>query len=168
GNGSIEFDYDTSISGSNFTSTATINVTGLNDAPVANNDSGIVDGGLRSQYWVYNQGADGPNLETVAQVLTFTSNTPHDATFVSTGLNYSVGSGDLGTGNNLENWIGDDADTLDYPVQQSAGDAILRFTGGFHVGESGTFDFEIIHDDGFIVFIDGQAAFTADFIDRKS
>src|SRR5690606_29234229 len=32
----------------------------------------------------------------------------------------------------------------------------------------GTFDFEIRHDDGFIVFIDGIATFTADFITPPS
>src|SRR5690606_11881332 len=98
----------------------------------------------------------------------FTSETPHDAIFISSGLNYGEGGGNLGSGNNLTNWIGDDADTLDYPVQQDAGDAIIRFSGGFYVDESGTFDFEIRHDDGFIVFIDGIATFTADFITPPS
>ncbi|WP_049721304.1 retention module-containing protein [Gilvimarinus polysaccharolyticus] len=172
----IRIDYQVTINGVQYDSTATVNVAGLNDAPVANPDTGVLSGGFASEFWVYNQGVDGPNLSTIAQVVGFTGGNTPDATFISTGFDYSVDSSDsdysanLGSGSNLELWLSDNGDdsSIVRNTTESSGDAIVRFTGIFDVTSDGFYDFNIRHDDGFVVYIDGQEAFVADFITSPS
>ncbi|WP_339617460.1 cadherin-like domain-containing protein [uncultured Gilvimarinus sp.] len=172
----LQISYVTSVGGTSDSSIATLNISGVNDGPTAVTDSGLTSGGFASEFWVYNEGEDGPNLESVAQVIGFTgSNTP-DATFISTGLSYSVVSGDsdyranLGSNNHLEDWLADGGDegSVVRNTTESSGDAIVRFAGVFEVETAGQFTLDITHDDGFIVFIDGVETFTADFITSPS
>ncbi|WP_020210841.1 tandem-95 repeat protein, partial [Gilvimarinus chinensis] len=175
-NAELFIDYTVNTSGENFSSTATLNIAGVNDAPVAEPDSGLTRGGFASEFWVYNEGVDGPNLESVAQVIGFTGRESPDATFVSTGFNYSTRSGDsdyranLGTGSNLESWLADGGDEASVVrnTTESRGDAIVRFAGVFDVDTAGTYTLNITHDDGFVIFIDGVQTFTADFITSPS
>ncbi|UTF61348.1 Ig-like domain-containing protein [Gilvimarinus sp. DA14] len=169
-------DYTVNTFGENFSSTATLNIQGENDAPVAEPDTGLTQGGFASEFWVYNEGVDGPNLESVAQVIGFTGREAPDATFISTGFNYAVRQGDsdyrqnLGSGNNLESWLADgsDDDSVVRNTTESSGDAIVRFVGVFEVDTAGTYTLNITHDDGFVIFIDGEETFTADFITSPS
>ncbi|MBU2886276.1 tandem-95 repeat protein, partial [Gilvimarinus agarilyticus] len=174
----LQIGYTSSVGGVTDTSTATVNISGVNDGPVAVVDSGLTSGGFASEFWVYNQGVDGPNLASIAQVIGFSGSTDPDATFISTGFNYSVVRGDsnysqnqnLGTDDHLENWLADGGDdgSVIRNTSESSGDAIVRFAGAFEVESDGTYTLDIRHDDGFIVFIDGVETFTADFITAPS
>ncbi len=172
----LAFNYSVATSNGTFDSAATLNISGANDAPVAVTDTGLSSGGFASEFWVYNEGVDGPNLSTISQVIGFTGSNAPDAGFITTGFDYSVVRNDsdyranLGTGSNLESWLadnGDDSSVIRYTTQ-SSGDAIVRFAGVFDVAEDGIYDFNIRHDDGFVVFIDGQQTFVADFITAPS
>ena len=165
----LTFDYTVNIAGTTLNSTATINVTGVNDAPVAVDDSGFVEGAFSSQFWLYEESAGRPNLETIAQVFNYANNNAPDAIFTTTGLDYGVADGDLGGNGNLASWIGSDAASLEWQTpsgtqERTAQDSIVRFNGVFNVANSGDHTFTIQHDDGFIVLVDGEAVVLADFI----
>ena len=165
---SINIEYSVSVNGVALTETsnAQIDIAGVNDAPVAVNDTGVVEGGFASQFWLYHEGNGTPNLETIAQVFDYTNTHAADATFVSTGLHYGEGAGDLGGSGNLERWLGVDAQGDDFVRynNDTSTDSIVRFSGVFDVQTSGEYEFVVRHDDGFIVLIDGEAIALADYI----
>jgi VCBS repeat-containing protein len=167
----LSFDYTVGLGGTTDTSTATIEVTGVNDAPVAVDDRGIVRGGFSSEFWLYDEVVEGANLESIAQVFNYVDSHDVDATFVSTGLDYSLQGtavGGLGSDGRLETWLGADGLAANGFVNHSPGetgtDAIVRFSGMFDVQQDDTYRFTVTHDDGFIVLIDGEPAAVADFI----
>ncbi|MDX6848193.1 tandem-95 repeat protein [Gilvimarinus sp. SDUM040013] len=171
----INIDYTVAVNGTDLdeSSNAQIEISGVNDAPVAVDDSGLVEGAFSSQFWIYEEGAGNPNLETIAQVFNYANNNTPDAVFTTTELNYGEAGGDLGANGNLASWIGDDADSLVWQTasgtqERTAEDSIVRFNGVFNVTTSGVHTFNVTHDDGFIILVDGEAVMLADFITPPS
>ncbi|WP_052417262.1 retention module-containing protein [Cellvibrio mixtus] len=157
--GPASFTY--TISDGHSTATATTNVTvqKLNSPPVANDDSGAgsaVNHGLFSEYYSYRQGTDGPNLDNLAQVLSFISSHAATATFTTTRLDYNVGNvfnNGLGFGNNLQTFLGSDAASLTNDPASSS-DAIIRMRGFVELAP-GTYNFKVYSDDGYQIKVDG-------------
>jgi|GEM_PF-6348934 len=142
--------------GATATTTSTVMVDPINDAPVANDDFSVI--GLRGEYYGYVEGTDGANLSNIAQIRTFMSNNAPDALFTPTSLNYGLLSGNLGYGTNLQSFLGVDAASLSAdPV--STGDAILHMTGSITLN-AGSYNFRVTADDGYTILIDGVSVAT--------
>jgi VCBS repeat-containing protein len=144
------------------TSTATVNVTVIqtNTPPVANDDvaasPGAVNAGLSAEYFSYRENIDGPNLTSVEQIYSFINGRAADAAFVAKTFDYgtSVNFGDnLGTGTNLQGWLGSDVSSLSVDPATST-DAILRMRGFIDL-DAGSYNFKVLADDGYQIRIDG-------------
>ncbi|WP_220741592.1 Ig-like domain-containing protein, partial [Shewanella schlegeliana] len=138
-------------SGSNATSSVTVSVADNNLAPLATDDYFGV--GLNSHYYSYNDSTDGGNLSSVSQVRDFINSNEADATFFATTLNYAWGNGNLGTGNSLQQFLGDDAASLSNDPGNSS-DAILHMQGSVQL-DAGTYGLKVTADDGYSVLING-------------
>jgi hypothetical protein len=122
-----------------------------NHAPTANDDFKV--SGLRGEYYGYAEGVDGSNLSNLAQIRTFINNNAPDALFTPTSLNYELGTGNLGSGTNLQTFLGADAASLSTDPT-STSDAILHMTGSITL-DAGTYNFRVNADDGYTILIDG-------------
>ncbi|MFK3798211.1 retention module-containing protein [Pseudomonas sp. NPDC088444] len=145
-------------------SSVVINVTPVNDAPIAANDIGQpVTGSLQGNYYGYKQGSgagnDGPNLSSIKQALDFIATHKADATFNASTLNYGGSFGnDLGNAGNLATFLGTDKGSLVYTngtAQTTTTDAIVELAGKVKM-EAGNYSLKITADDGYIVLIDGK------------
>ncbi|MDH0748953.1 retention module-containing protein [Pseudomonas sp. GD03842] len=145
-------------------SSVVINVTPVNDAPIAANDIGQpVIGSLQGNYYGYKQGSgagnDGPNLSSIKQALDFIATHKADATFNASTLNYggSFGNG-LGNAGNLATFLGNDKGSLVYTngtAQTTTSDAIVELAGKVTMA-AGNYSLKITADDGYLVLIDGK------------
>jgi len=146
----------------------------VNEAPVAENDTTATIAGLSGEYWGYVEGGTATNLTTINQVTTYIDNTDAEIEFISTEINYHYGSGDLaddidenGVPSHLTNFLGGDAtsiETINGGSTQSATDAIIKMTGNLHLETAGDYTFNVRHDDGFQIKIDGTDVFNFDGI----
>ncbi len=139
-----------------------------NNAPVAVNDpsaGNTVNTGLRSEFYSYNEGPDGPNLTTLAQINAFITTHNPSATFVATTFDYGsdyLFNNDLGRGTNLQAFLGSDAASLSTDPGDSS-DAIIRMFGSVELN-AGTYNFRVRGDDGYQIKVDGVAVATVDQI----
>ncbi|ABZ78462.1 putative outer membrane adhesin like protein [Shewanella halifaxensis HAW-EB4] len=133
------------------TATVAIDLTNVNEPPLATDDYFGV--GLNSHYYSYNDSTDGGNLSSVSQVRDFINSNEADATFTATTLNYAKGGGNLGTGTSLQSFLGDDAASLSNDPGNSS-DAILHMQGSVQL-DAGTYGLKVTADDGYSVLIDG-------------
>ncbi|MFZ3184551.1 MAG: Ig-like domain-containing protein, partial [Pseudomonas sp.] len=128
----------------------------LNSTPIAVNDTYLL-GGLTGQYFSYREGTgsgfDGANLASLSQVETFISSHTAAANFTSSALNYGSTT-DLGTGTNLQSFLGlADSATLSADPGNSS-DAIIKLNGLVNLS-AGNYQFKVTADDGFSIRIDG-------------
>ncbi|NQD96090.1 cadherin-like domain-containing protein, partial [Pseudomonas sp. CrR25] len=124
----------------------------LNSTPIAIDD-GFQLSGLNGQYFGYNEGPDGGNLTNVSQVQSFIGSHTASATFTATTLDYGVNNNGLGTGSNLQTFLGSDAASLSTDPS-STSDAILKLDGLIGMS-AGTYQFRVTADDGYSIRIDG-------------
>ncbi|SDK52403.1 type I secretion C-terminal target domain (VC_A0849 subclass), partial [Pseudomonas delhiensis] len=138
----------------------TVNVTPVNDDPVAVNDHYLV-GGLQGNYWGYREGTDGNNLTSLSMITAFIAKTAPSATFTATALNYGNGvSTDLGGDKQLQKFLGSDAASLNTDPANTS-DAIVQLTGLVNLA-AGNYTFRVTADDGFSIRIDGVEVFKYD------
>ncbi|WP_421853586.1 retention module-containing protein [Marinomonas sp.] len=78
-----------------------------------------------------------------------------DATFTSKELSYNHGSGDLGKGNNLESFLGDDSGSLSSHPSTNSDGSVLRLSGYVALA-AGTYYIKVNADDGYEISIDGK------------
>ena len=169
-NGSLDISFTvTDNSGaSSAPANAHIVVTPVNDAPVAVDDpatGSTVNTGLLSQYYSYNEGPDGPNLTSLAQINAFIAAHNPTATFIATKFDYGTDNlfgNDLGYGANLQSFLGADAASLSTDPGNSS-DAIIRMFGSIQLA-AGTYNFKVRGDDGYQIKVDGVAVATVDNI----
>lgn len=115
--------------------------------------------GLSGSYYGYNDKGgdkDGDNLSSIDQVLDFINGNNPDATFIAKKLDYEHESNDLGNGETLQEFLGDDAPSLSTDPGNST-DAILHIEGQVELSE-GTYGFRVRADDGYLIKIDGVIA----------
>ncbi|WP_460046784.1 retention module-containing protein [Pseudomonas sp. S2_H01] len=148
--------------------TIKIDVTPVNDAPVARDDVGSpVVGTLQGNYYGYKEGTDGGNLGTIKQALDFIALHKADATFDAKTLNYggSAFSNNLGQSGNLGTFLGGDKASLTYTngssTQTTTSDAIVELAGKVSMA-AGTYSLKVTADDGYIVLIDGKQVLAVD------
>ncbi|MDO8344438.1 MAG: Ig-like domain-containing protein, partial [Cellvibrio sp.] len=157
--GPASFTYTITDGNSTSTATVSINVEKANTAPVANDDEAASTSagnvGLVSEYFGYQEPTDGANLSSIQQVYAFINGRAPDATFIAKTFDYSAAtfSNGLGTGTNLQTFLGSDAASLSAdPVTTT--DAIIRMRGFVDLG-AGTYNFKILADDGYQIRVDG-------------
>ncbi|RDL43127.1 hypothetical protein DN730_15580 [Marinomonas piezotolerans] len=131
----------------------TITVNAENSAPVATDDNIPTFAGLSGEYFGLNQQIS--NLETFKSLI---ADKEADATFIGADIDYQRGSGDVGEGTHLQDFLGDDASTLSNdPVTTSDGG--IRLSGYVYL-EAGTYNFKVYADDGYQISVDGNAVAT--------
>jgi Ca2+-binding RTX toxin-like protein len=167
-----QFDIPFTATDSNTVTSAPANahvvVTAVNDAPIANDDpvgNMTISVGLLSQYFGYNEGPDGGNLTSIAQINAFINGRTPDATFVATTFDYgsdAAFANNLGNGTNLQSFLGVDAASLSTDPGTTS-DAIIRMYGAVELA-AGTYNFQIRGDDGYQVKVDGQVVALVDYI----
>ncbi|WP_421682630.1 retention module-containing protein [Stutzerimonas urumqiensis] len=147
------FSYRVSDGTTSVVGTVALNVTPVNDAPVASDDLGAITG-LKGAYYAYRDGTDGPNLSNLAGATAFIASHQPSATFVATTLNYGNGvTTNLGAEGQLQRFLGTDAASLNIDPANSS-DAIIQLTGNLQL-TAGTYQFRVTADDGFRIRIDG-------------
>ncbi|MFV3411075.1 retention module-containing protein [Pseudomonas sp. NY15436] len=139
----------------------TLNVTPVNDNPIAVNDTFTL-AGLKGNYWGYREGPDGANLTSLSQVAAFIAGKAAAATFTATSLNYNLSNGDLGGDGNLQKFLGNDAGSLNTDPANTS-DAIIQLTGAISLN-AGNYQLRVNADDGFSIKIDGVEVFKYDAI----
>ncbi|UCL88439.1 retention module-containing protein [Pseudomonas sp. HS-18] len=137
----------------------TLNVTPVNDNPVAVNDNFTLSG-LQGNYWGYREGTDGANLTSLSQVAAFIAGKAAAATFTATSLSYNLSGGDLGGDGNLQKFLGNDAGSLNTDPANTS-DAIIQLTGAINLN-AGNYQLRVNADDGFSIKIDGVEVFRYD------
>ncbi|WP_211251218.1 VCBS domain-containing protein [Deefgea rivuli] len=135
------------------TAVSTIKVTAVNDAPDAIDDPATL-AGLKSEYFAYSEGNDGGNLTSLAMVNAFIATHSASAVFTAKKFDYSLANGDLGANGNLQTFLGSDAASLNTDPGNTS-DAIIRMTGNITLA-AGTYNFKVLADDGYVIYIDGQ------------
>ncbi|AOO64823.1 beta strand repeat-containing protein [Sulfurospirillum halorespirans] len=154
------------------TGTATLDVTSVNDAPDAVDNTYVLSG-LSGQYYAYHEGTtlDGSNLLHVSQVESFIAKTTPDATFTATTLSYglasngvsSLFSNSLGTTGNLAKFLGTNASDLSVNSDKGS-DAIIKLSGSIELEAGSTYKFKVYSDDGYAIYIDGHLVSSYDNI----
>ncbi|NTY21888.1 tandem-95 repeat protein, partial [Pseudomonas sp. UMC3103] len=156
GNNYASFTFSVKDSNGAFDSTPnklTVNVTPVNDDPVAVNDHYLV-GGLQGNYWGYRENTDGNNLTSLSMVSAFIAKNTPSATFTATALDYGNGvSNNLGGDKQLQKFLGSDAASLSTDPANTS-DAIVQLTGLVNLA-AGNYTFKVTADDGYSIRIDG-------------
>ena len=116
--------------------------------------------GLNAAFYAYDDSTNG-NLTSVADALDVINSNDPTATFIATELDYSRGSGNLGTDENLESFLGDDAASLSENPSTSTEDAVLHLNGDVSI-DAGEYYIKVAADDGYRVLIDGEIVITSD------
>lgn len=158
--GPASFTY-TITDGKGGSSTASVDITVVkpNTAPVANDEAAAPTGsgnvGLVSEYFGYQEPANGANLTSIGQVYSFIDGRTPDATFVAKTFDYSAATftNGLGTGTNLQTFLGSDAASLSADPATTT-DAIIRMRGFVEL-DAGTYNFKVLGDDGYQIRVDG-------------
>ncbi|MDF3846208.1 tandem-95 repeat protein, partial [Pseudomonas citronellolis] len=163
GNNYASFTFSVKDSNGAFDSTPnklTVNVTPVNDDPVAVNDHYLV-GGLQGNYWGYRENTDGNNLTSLSMVSAFIAKNTPSATFTATALDYGNGvSNNLGGDKQLQKFLGSDAASLSTDPANTS-DAIVQLTGLVNLA-AGNYTFKVTADDGYSIRIDGVEVFKYD------
>ncbi|MEM5535922.1 Ig-like domain-containing protein, partial [Neptuniibacter pectenicola] len=164
-------------------------ITDNDHVPVAvdDPDGGVIEGGLASEYYGYREGIDGGNLTSLQQVKDYVAANEAEITFTSTQINYGytdtnannrydsgevVGTGDLADDvaasgsapSNLEWFLKQDAASIQGTSTQEATDGVIHMSGLIDIPADGTYTFDVQHDDGFVIYIDGVDIFEYDAI----
>ena len=166
----------------------TTEITDDDNAPVAIDDPAFITGGLASEYYGYVQDASNPNLTSIAQVEQYVASNEAEITFLSTQINYgyvdadgdnpydggeTILRGDLaddvagGVPSNLTAFLKQDApsiNTVNGGSTEAATDGIIHMSGIIDIPADGQYTFDVQHDDGFVIYVDGIDIFNYDNI----
>ncbi|NIY85419.1 Ig-like domain-containing protein, partial [Vibrio hepatarius] len=130
-------------------------VTAVNDAPIANDDNYSHSNGLTGKFFAYDQNTgDYGNIDSVADAEAIIGSGSPDLTFVSTDLDYRLGSS-LTTDANVAEFLGDDAASISGQIPTGTTDGIFQMTGAIYL-EAGSFALRVNADDGYMIKIDGN------------
>ncbi|QAR33327.1 retention module-containing protein [Geovibrio thiophilus] len=157
--------------GETSTATVNINVTPVNDAPVATDDGrpNFSFTSLAGNYYAVSTEFNGLNgstynndngylIDNLNEFKHIVDTTDPVASFDATKIWYGYGTGSVSQGNNLAGFLNQDGDSLSY----NGGQVVNSDEGGFHVSgkvyiEAGTYNFKVYADDGYDILIDGES-----------
>jgi Ca2+-binding RTX toxin-like protein len=144
--------------GDSVTNTLSITVSG----PDADAGTTTTVSGLSGSFYNYDDSTDG-NLTTIAQAESIIANQSANATFISTNVDYQQAYNNLGSGSNLDSWLGSDSSSLTYVDQKSTEDSVVKLTGSVSLG-AGVYSIKVSADDGYQIKINGETVASVDHI----
>uniref|UniRef100_A6VWE9 Hemolysin-type calcium-binding region n=1 Tax=Marinomonas sp. (strain MWYL1) TaxID=400668 RepID=A6VWE9_MARMS len=153
----VSYDYVTvDKDGDSTTNTLSITVQSADSKDVITTISG-----LSGSFYNYDDSAG--NLGTIALAESVIANQSANASFVSTEVDYTRASGDLGKGSNLESWLGDDSASIKYVDnnKQSTEDSVVKLTGFVSLAV-GSYSIKVTADDGYQIKINGNVVASID------
>jgi hypothetical protein len=106
-------------------------------------------GALHSEYYGVNS-----QICSLTQFKAIVENSEPDAIFNSTSVSYGIGYGTVSNGSHLQDFLGDDASSLSIDPGNTS-DGGIHISGQVYLVE-GTYNFKVLADDGYGIFIDGQ------------
>ncbi|MEL0614950.1 Ig-like domain-containing protein, partial [Marinomonas arenicola] len=118
--------------------------------------------GLSGSFYNYDDSTDG-NLTTIAQAESIIANQSANATFISTNVDYEQAYNNLGSGSNLDSWLGSDSSSLTYVDQKSTEDSVVKLTGSVSLA-AGVYSIKVSADDGYQIKINGESVAAVDHI----
>lgn len=135
------------------------------DGKVTSHDLAAFAAQTSSQYFAYQQGVNGGNLTSIAQINSFINGRTPEAKFLAKtfyyGSDYAF-EDDLGHATNLQSFLASDAASLSADPGESS-DAILRMYAAVEL-PAGTYNFKVRGDDGYQIKVDGQVRAVVDTV----
>ncbi|GAA0825714.1 hypothetical protein GCM10009112_02170 [Marinomonas arenicola] len=144
--------------GDSVENTLSITVSG----PDADTGATTTVSGLSGSFYNYDDSTDG-NLTTIAQAESIIANQSANATFISTNVDYEQAYNNLGSGSNLDSWLGSDSSSLTYVDQKSTEDSVVKLTGSVSLA-AGAYSIKVSADDGYQIKINGESVAAVDHI----
>jgi VCBS repeat-containing protein len=136
----------------------------LNDtdlAPVAQNDTVSVFGGLSGYYYSSNDSVNG-NIDSVQDALDVIASKDADLTFDAKDINYTLDENNSGLSSQsqFEDFLNSDAGSVEGTVGAHT-DGVVQMSGSVYLA-AGDYAFKVTADDGYTILIDGVAVATVD------
>ncbi|EGR0726451.1 Ig-like domain-containing protein, partial [Vibrio cholerae] len=130
-------------------------------APVAQDDTVSLYGGLTGYYYSSNDSENG-NLTSVQDALYVIASKDPDLTFEARDINYSLDANNnsLSSKSQVADFLNNDAGSLQGEVANHT-DGVIKMSGSVYL-EAGTYAFKVRADDGYTILIDGVAVATVD------
>ncbi|MBW3696979.1 VWA domain-containing protein [Vibrio sp. T187] len=130
-------------------------------APVAQDDTVSVFGGLSGYYYASSESVNG-NLESVQDALDVIASKDPDLTFDAKDINYTLdGNGNgLSSQTQFEDFLNNDASSVEGTVGSHT-DGVVQMSGSVYL-EPGDYAFKVTADDGYTIIVDGVAVATVD------
>jgi VCBS repeat-containing protein len=130
-------------------------------APVAQNDTVSVFGGLSGYYYSSNDSVNG-NIDSVQDALDVIASKDADLTFDAKDINYTLdgNSSGLSSQSQFEDFLNSDAGSVEGTVGAHT-DGVVQMSGSVYL-EAGDYAFKVTADDGYTILIDGVAVATVD------
>ncbi|NLQ19190.1 Ig-like domain-containing protein, partial [Marinomonas sp. M1K-6] len=138
---------------------STINTLSITVQSADSKDAVTTISGLSGSFYNYDDSAG--NLGTIALAESVIANQSANANFISTEVNYTRDNGDLGKGDNLESWLGDDGTSIEYVNKQSTEDSVVKLTGFVSLAV-GSYSIKVTADDGYQIKINGNVVASID------
>ncbi|WP_434762800.1 cadherin domain-containing protein [Vibrio fortis] len=130
-------------------------------APVAQNDTVSVFGGLSGYYYSSNDSVNG-NIDSVQDALDVIASKDADLTFDAKDINYTLdgNSSGLSSQSQFEDFLNSDAGSVEGTVGAHT-DGVVQMSGSVYLAP-GDYAFKVTADDGYTILIDGVAVATVD------
>ncbi|WP_281272032.1 Ig-like domain-containing protein [Marinomonas pollencensis] len=146
--------------GDSVTNTLSITVS----SPDADTGTTTTVSGLSGSFYNYDDSAEGnSNITSIAQAESIIANQSANATFIATDVDYARAYNNLGSGTNLDSWLGSDSSSLTYVDQQSTEDSVVQLTGSVSLA-AGAYSIKVSADDGYQIKINGEVVVYVDHI----
>ncbi|WP_390517766.1 Ig-like domain-containing protein, partial [Vibrio fortis] len=130
-------------------------------APVAQNDTVSVFGGLSGYYYSSNDSVNG-NIDSVQDALDVIAGKDADLTFEAKDINYTLNGNNSGLSSQsqFEDFLNNDSGSVEGTVGAHT-DGVVQMSGSVYL-EAGDYAFKVTADDGYTILIDGVAVATVD------
>ncbi|WP_337924258.1 cadherin-like domain-containing protein [Vibrio fluvialis] len=140
--------------------TATITITGTNDAPIAQDDTSTSNHCFSGKYYAYDERTGGMgNMDSVADALALIAKNQPDVTFDVSNIDYQLSNGNqnggLTSNSQLQDFLGSDASSMKGSVPSNTTDGVMLLTGAVYLA-AGTYSLKVNADDGYFIKVDGQ------------
>ncbi|MEL0607209.1 VCBS domain-containing protein, partial [Vibrio echinoideorum] len=143
------------------TAQLTISDSSVEEAPVAQDDTVSVFGGLSGYYYASND-SDNGNIDSVQEALDVIGGKEADLTFEARDINYTLNGNNNGLSSQaqFEDFLNNDVSSLEGSVADHS-DGVIKMSGSVYL-QSGDYAFKVTADDGYTILIDGVAVATVD------
>ncbi|MCK8086915.1 cadherin-like domain-containing protein, partial [Vibrio sp. 1CM8B] len=139
----------------------TIASNATNQAPVAQDDTVSVFGGLSGYYYSSKDSVNG-NIDSVQDALDVIASKDPDLTFEAKDINYTLDDNNngLSSQDQFEDFLNNDSSSIEGSVADHT-DGVVKMSGSVYL-EAGDYAFKVTADDGYTILIDGVEVATVD------